>query len=159
MQSLEQEMADAYSDSPSLAVALLELTRDIGKEAWCQSFEWRAGSLTIQIKEGAEEDVDLVRTLEFSPVLGDVVQISKAVGPRGDVVRRFQMNARYDMAGEKHGARPPKKNAAKDQPPEDVKNTAGNAGNDVSDQPVKKNTPAVVPPPPPPPAPVGGPGR
>jgi hypothetical protein len=153
MESLEREMSDAAINRPSLAMVMLELTRLIGKDAWCQSFEWRDGSVTIQIKE-TEEDVGLVRSLEFSPILGDVVQISKAVGPGGDVVRRFQMNARYDMAGEKHLPPPKKAAPAGGDDSTDAAPAAGEAAPAASGRPetgVRDRKRGVPPPPPPPP--------
>jgi hypothetical protein len=180
MESLRSEMTDAYSERPTLTMALLELTRTVGHDAWCQSLEWRDGSVTVQLKED-QEDVDLVRALEFSPVLGDVVQISKAVGPTGDSVRRFQMNARYDIPGEKRpetpsaGAGEPEAEGDRtdtravpatgaeagdadaepaDATPADEKPDEESPGQSAGETGAGETQP--IPPPPPPPAPAGG---
>ncbi|MCK5801358.1 MAG: hypothetical protein KAI66_00930, partial [Lentisphaeria bacterium] len=94
-----EEAESAYEKRPTLAAVLVDLTQTIGKEGWCDSFEWRDGTVTVQVRE-TEEDPDLRRNMELSPVLGDVLQTKRGPDGRGGFIRKFQMNARYDFEGE-----------------------------------------------------------
>jgi len=95
----ELKEAGADIDRPSLAAVLLELTETVGPNSWSHKFDWVDGAVTIDIEE-TEEDLDLVRNLEVSPVIGDVLEENKTRSP-GRVSRQLKMNARWDLDSEK----------------------------------------------------------
>lgn len=99
--ALARELKEARTDldRPSLAAVLVELTETLGPNSWSHKFDWVGGAVTIDIEE-TDEDLDLVRNLEFSPVIGDVFQenITRIVGK---VNRQLKMNARWDMENER----------------------------------------------------------
>jgi hypothetical protein len=97
---LAKELTDATAelDRPSLAAVLVELTETVGGSTWCTGFTWRDGSVSIELQED-EEDLDLVRNLDLSPVIGDVLEENKRrVG--ANVLRKLKMNARWDLSNE-----------------------------------------------------------
>ena len=94
-----EEAESAYEKRPTLAAVLVDLTQTVGNEGWCDSFEWRDGTVTVQVLETAE-DPDLRRNMELSPVLGDVLQTQRVPKGHGKFLRKFQLNARYDFEGE-----------------------------------------------------------
>jgi hypothetical protein len=85
---------------------LLELTETLGPNSWSHKFDWVDGAVTIDIEE-TDEDLDLVRNLEFSPVIGDVLEENKTRSV-GKVNRQLKMNARWDMEGETPGRPEPR---------------------------------------------------
>ncbi|MDX9980593.1 MAG: hypothetical protein RBU25_11265 [Lentisphaeria bacterium] len=101
--ALAKELEEARTDldRPSLAAVLVELTETLGPNSWSHKFDWVDGAVTIDIEE-TDEDVDLVRNLEFSPVIGDVLEENKS-RIVGKVNRQLKMNARWDMESERPG--------------------------------------------------------
>lgn len=97
----EIEDAAAMLDRPSLTAVLVELTETVGHDSWCYKLDWNENTVTIEIEE-TEEDLDLVRNLEISPVIGDVLEESKTRSV-GRVIRRLRMNARWDLPSERPG--------------------------------------------------------
>lgn len=120
-EQLRKEMADLSHPRPSMAAALAEITRRVGRTGWCTSFRWNEGSIGIQLRESQEIE-DLERTLEQSPLLGDVRQESKKV-QAGVIDRKVEMSARYDIGDEQSAPPPsttPPQAAADDLESEDV---------------------------------------
>jgi hypothetical protein len=99
-EKLAKEMTDivASLDRPSMAAALVELTEIVGDETWCTAFSWQDGSLSIELQED-EEDLELVHSLDLSPVIGDVLEESKRKSGN-KYYRKLKMNARWDLSGE-----------------------------------------------------------
>ena len=97
---LAKEMREANLElsRPSLAAVLVELTETIGTDSWSYKFDWRDGGVAIEIEEGTE-DVDLIGNLENSPLIGDVVEQSRA-SIRGRTSRKIMMNALWDQLAE-----------------------------------------------------------
>jgi len=112
IEQLRKEVADLSQPRPSLAAAMAEITRRVGRSGWCTSFRWNEGAIGIQLRE-TQEIEDLERTLEQSPLLGDVRQESKIV-QAGVIDRKVEMNARYDI-GEERSAPPPAQLSPKDE--------------------------------------------
>ncbi len=104
IEQLRLEIADLVQPRPSLAAVLAEITRRVGHSGWCTSLRWSEGAVSIQLRESQEIE-DLERTLESSPLLGDVRQESKKV-QAGVTERKVEMNARYDL-GNEQSAPPP----------------------------------------------------
>lgn len=131
IEQLRKETADLIEPRPPLGAALAEITRRVGPAGWCTSFRWSEGAISLQLRESREIE-DLERTLEQSPLLGDVRQESKRV-QAGVIDRKIEMNARYDLAGEQSApppARPRPEPAEADDVPdgeEDLELPAGPA--------------------------------
>jgi Tfp pilus assembly protein PilN len=103
---LERELrtARAEMDRPSLPMLLVELTQTVGRDAWCKSFKWDDGRVVVELDE-SEQDSELVRNLEASPVIGDVlVQSGRPLA--GRYQETIKMNARWDTGGEEDLAVP-----------------------------------------------------
>ena len=81
--TLKQELTDAIAITPSLPQALLELTRLIEPPTWMSGrFEWKeGGQVDFQIQE-VESDPELATRLEYSPILGDVRELSSVYDAR-----------------------------------------------------------------------------
>jgi Tfp pilus assembly protein PilN len=170
IEQLRLELADLAQPRPSLGAALAEITRRVGHSGWCTSFRWSEGAISVQLRESQEiEDVE--RTLESSPLLGDVRQESKTV-KAGVIERKVEMNARYDLENEQSAPPPaPPAAAGDDLTPEEETGPAGALPpkrrvapmipriNDEAAAPVENGAPSAgaapapgtVPPPPPPP--------
>jgi Tfp pilus assembly protein PilN len=104
IEQLRVEITELVQPRPSLAAVLAEITRRVGHGGWCTSFRWSEGAVSLQLRESQEIE-DLERTLESSPLLGDVRQESKKV-QAGVTERKVEMNARYDL-GSEQSAPPP----------------------------------------------------
>lgn len=104
IEQLRLEITDLAQPRPSLAAVLAEITRRVGHSGWCTSFRWSEGAVSLQLRENQEIE-DLERTLESSPLLGDVRLESKKV-QGGVTERKVEMNARYDI-GNEQSAPPP----------------------------------------------------
>lgn len=105
--ALRQELSDAITVTPSLPLALLELTRLIEAPAWMSGrFEWKeGGQVDFQIQE-IESDPELASRLEYSPVLGDVRELSSVYDARENKrTRKFTLNVRYDTDKEREEAK------------------------------------------------------
>jgi hypothetical protein len=105
MTELRKEVEELSQPRPSLAPALAEVSRRVGRAGWCTAFRWSDGLISLQLRE-TQEIEDLERTLELSPLLGDVRQESKKV-QAGITDRKVEMNARYDLPNEPSAAAPP----------------------------------------------------
>ncbi|MGI6356475.1 MAG: hypothetical protein ACOX6W_15490 [Lentisphaeria bacterium] len=101
--TLKQELTDAIAITPSLPQALLELTRLIEPPTWMSGrFEWKeGGQVDFQIQE-VESDPELATRLEYSPILGDVRELSSVYDARENKrTRKFTLNVRYDTDKER----------------------------------------------------------
>ncbi len=101
--ALQQELTDAIAITPSLPLALLELTRLIEPPAWMSGrFEWKeGGQVDFQIQE-VDSDPDLASRLEYSPILGDVRELSSIYDAKENKrTRKFTLNVRYDTEKER----------------------------------------------------------
>ena len=87
--------ANADLDRPSLASVLVELTDTISPNSWSPKFDWHDAAATMEVEE-SEEDLELIRNLELSPVIGDVLEESNSRSV-AKVVRRLKLNARWDV--------------------------------------------------------------
>ncbi len=112
IQQLGNELRDANIERPSMAAALLELTRIISKDAWVTRFEWIDGTLNVTLKM-QEEDLNLVQALEASPILGDVVP-GRRMTSADNITLVLQMNARYDTMTELSASQARENNAVDD---------------------------------------------
>jgi Tfp pilus assembly protein PilN len=183
IEQLLLEMADLVQPRPSLAAVLAEITRRVGHSGWCTSFRWSEGAVSLQLRESQEIE-ELERTLESSPLLGDVRQDSKKV-QAGVTERKVEMNARYDIGNEQSAPppAPPAPSGTDELAPEDGGHDDGTAPSPPGAGPVipRVRNPAVLPgegavppaaapltepaaaagsvPPPPPPPPPTGPGE
>jgi hypothetical protein len=104
--ALRQELTDAMVVTPSFPQALLELTRLIEPPAWMSGrFEWKeGGQVDFQVQE-VDSDPELASRLEYSPILGDVREISSVYDARENRrTRKFTLNARFDTDKEREEA-------------------------------------------------------
>jgi hypothetical protein len=124
---LAKELKDATAelDRPTLPAVLVELTETVGENTWCTGFTWRDGSVSVELQED-EEDLELVRNLDLTPVIGDVLEESKRrVGTT--VRRKLKMNARWDLSTEESSATPPRTRGKAEPQPD--------AATDATDEP------------------------
>jgi Tfp pilus assembly protein PilN len=100
LEALGKELREASLDlrRPSLAAVLVDLTEIVGPESWCYKVDWRDGRVTVELLE-SKEDLDLVRNLEQSPVLGDVMEQTRGTS-LGKTIRKLSMGARWDLPNE-----------------------------------------------------------
>lgn len=173
--TLDKEFKDLNLSRPPLTACLLDLSRDVDSDAWVTSFIWNNGKMEVEFSSG-NENLDLVRKLEASPVLADVVPLRKNWDANNSVLSlRLQLMAARDTTApaaavdtpvdalpEPADAPPPP------APPAPVPTPPAVPAPPAATVPVQPQAPAPVatppdtetpdtpPPPPPPPPPPGG---
>jgi len=100
VQTVQGELKNAYFERPSLAAALLELTRLINDQMWMPNFTWQDGRIEVQLQT-QDDDTNLLPALLDSPILIDIVPTHKSTNNNLTTIR-LQMHASF-AAGRSQG--------------------------------------------------------